>query len=57
MIGQCTGLSGLCVTGQARPTVLVWEDRFDTMVSVMVCVFRFDATDAPLFRITVGSSQ
>ena len=57
MIGQCTGSSGLCVTGQARPAVLVWEDRFDTMASVMVCVFKFYATDAPLFRVMVGSSQ
>ena len=57
MIGQCTGLSGLCVTGQARSTVLVREDRFDTMASVMVCVFKFYATDAPLFRVVVGSSH
>ena len=39
--------------GQARPVVIVQDDRFDVTDSVTVCALTTDATDAPLFRLPV----
>ena len=41
--------------GKPRPAVIVQDDRFDTD-SVTICPFTTDATDAPLFRLTIAAS-
>ena len=38
-----------------RPALIIQDDHFDTD-SATVCLFTSDATEAPLFRLEIGSS-
>ena len=42
---------------QARPVVIVQDDRFNGTNSITICAFTSDPTDAPLFRIAVEPSE
>lgn len=42
--------------GKPRPAVIVQDDRFDTD-SVTLCPCTTDATDAPLFRLSIEPSH
>ena len=50
-----TVAGGAEYAGKQRPAVIVQDDRFDTD-SVTICPFTTDATDAPLFRLTIAAS-
>jgi mRNA interferase MazF len=39
--------------GKPRPSVIVQDDRFDTVDSIALCIFTTDATEAPLFRLPI----
>ena len=39
--------------GKPRPVVIIQDDSFDATLSVTVCAFTTDETEAPLFRLTV----
>ena len=39
-----------------RPAVIVQDDSFDGTLSVTVCVFTSDPTEAPLFRLAIEPS-
>ena len=39
--------------GKPRPAVIVQEDRFDSTISITLCVFTTDPTDAPLLRMMI----
>ncbi len=39
--------------GKPRPAVIVQEDRFDSTLSITLCVFTTDPTDAPLLRMLI----
>ena len=39
--------------GKPRPAVIVQEDRFDSTLSITLCVFTPDPTDAPLLRMLI----
>ena len=39
--------------GKPRPVVIVQDDRFDATMSVTVCGFTRDETEAPFFRLPV----
>jgi mRNA interferase MazF len=43
--------------GKPRPTVILQDDRFNTVQSITVCGFTTDETDAPLFRLPVDPSE
>jgi mRNA interferase MazF len=43
--------------GKARPVVIVQDDSFDATDSITICAFTKDATDAPLFRLSVEPNQ
>jgi mRNA interferase MazF len=38
---------------KARPVVVVQDDAFDATISITVCAFTTDPTEAPLFRVEV----
>jgi mRNA interferase MazF len=48
-----TASSGSDFAGKPRPVVVVQSDRFDTPLSITVCPFTTDPTDAPLLRLLV----
>ena len=50
-------VSGPGYAGKPRPAVVVQAARFDATLSITVCVFTTDDTEAPLFRIPVMSSD
>lgn len=39
--------------GKPRPVVIVQDDVFDATLSITVCAFTTDETQAPLFRVLV----
>jgi mRNA interferase MazF len=43
--------------GKPRPVVILQDDRFDATVSVTVCAFTTDPTEAPLFRIPIQPNK
>ncbi len=42
--------------GKPRPVVIVQEDAFDLTLSITICGFTSDETDAPLLRLLVEPS-
>jgi len=48
---------GADYTHKPRPAVIVQEDSFDGTLSVTVCVFTSDPTEAPFFRLAVEPTQ
>jgi mRNA interferase MazF len=52
-----TVAGGKDYAGKPRPVVILQDDRFDMTDSVTVCAFTIDATDAPLFRLLIKSSE
>jgi mRNA interferase MazF len=51
-----TVAGGKDYAGKPRPVVILQDDRFDRTDSITVCAFTTDATDAPLFRLSVEPS-
>ena len=43
--------------GKPRPAVILQDDRFGATVSVTVCAFTSDPTEAPLLRLLVEPSS
>lgn len=43
--------------GKPRPAVIVQDDDFEATLSITVCLFTTDPTEAPLFRIPVSPSE
>jgi mRNA interferase MazF len=43
--------------GKPRPVVIVQDDRFDATVSITICAFTTDETDAPLFRLPMQPNE
>ncbi|MGH2710857.1 MAG: type II toxin-antitoxin system PemK/MazF family toxin [Actinomycetota bacterium] len=52
-----TAAGGSGYAGKPRPVAIVQDDRFDATVSVTVCPFTTDSTDAPLFRLHVEPDE
>jgi len=48
---------GAGYAGKPRPAVVVQDDRFDATLSITICAFTTDPTDAPLFRIAVEPTE
>ena len=48
---------GADYAGKPRPAVVVQDDRFDATLSITICAFTTDPTDAPLFRIAVEPTE
>jgi mRNA interferase MazF len=44
-------------TRKPRPAVIVQDDRFDTIDSIVICAFTTNQTVAPFFRIPVQPSE
>ena len=44
---------GVDYAGKPRPVVIIQDDSFDATLSVTVCAFTTDETEAPLFRIAI----
>ena len=44
-------------TGKPRPVVIVQDDNFDATLSVTICAFTTDETEAPLFRLPVDPNE
>jgi mRNA interferase MazF len=55
--GEVWTASGAGYAGKPRPVVIVQDDRFDATVSVTICAFTSDQTEAPLFRLAVTPSD
>ncbi len=55
--GEVWTVSGAGYAGKPRPAVIVQDDRFDATISITVCVFTTDETEAPLFRLPVTPSE
>lgn len=43
--------------GKPRPAVIVQGDAFDATESITLCFFTTDATEAPLFRLSVHPTE
>ena len=52
-----TVAGGKDYAGKPRPVVVVQDDRFDKTVSVTICAFTTDPTDAPLLRIAIEPNE
>ena len=52
-----TVAGGKDYAGKPRPVVIVQDDSFDATDSITICAFTTDATDAPLFRLTVQPNE
>lgn len=52
-----TVAGGAGYAGKPRPAVIVQDDNFDATRSITICAFTTDPTEAPLFRIPVGSNE
>ncbi|WP_419924073.1 type II toxin-antitoxin system PemK/MazF family toxin [Candidatus Poriferisocius sp.] len=50
-----TAAGGGGYAGKPRPVVIIQDDRFDATISVTVCPFTTDPTEAPLIRLVVDS--
>ena len=48
---------GGAYTGKPRPAVIVQDDAFDATLSLTICAFTTDPTEAPLFRIRVEPDE
>ena len=48
-----TASGGNNYAGKPRPVVIVQDDSFDSTVSITVCAFTTDETDAPLIRLLI----
>ena len=48
---------GVDYAGKPRPVVIIQDDSFDATLSVTVCAFTTDETEAPLFRIAILPNQ
>ena len=44
---------GADYAGKPRPVVIVQDDAFDATMSITVCAFTTDETEAPLFRLLI----
>ena len=55
--GEVWTVSGAGYAGKPRPAVIIQDDRFDATASVTICAFTTDATEAPLFRISIEPSE
>jgi len=44
-------------SGKPRPAAIVQDDRFDATLSITLCIFTTDPTEAPLFRILVEPTE
>lgn len=52
-----TVAGGKDYAGKPRPAVIVQDDRFDATLSVTICAFTTDPTEAPLFRLPVEPNE
>ena len=52
-----TASGGGDYTGKPRPVVIVQDDRFDATLSITVCAFTSDPTEAPLLRVPVAPNS
>jgi mRNA interferase MazF len=52
-----TAAAGNDYVGKPRPVVILQDDRFVATLSVTVCAFTTDPTEAPLFRLLVQPDQ
>jgi mRNA interferase MazF len=52
-----TVAGGKDYAGKPRPIVIVQDDSFDATVSITICAFTTDPTDAPLFRLIVEPNE
>jgi mRNA interferase MazF len=52
-----TAAGGADYAGKPRPVVIVQDDRFAATVSVTICAFTSDPTDAPLLRVAVEPNE
>ena len=52
-----TAAGGKDYAGKPRPIVIVQDDHFEATVSVTICAFTTDPTDAPLFRLEIAPSD
>ena len=43
--------------GKPRPVVIVQDDHFEATVSVTICAFTTDPTEAPIFRLRVEPTE
>lgn len=43
--------------GKPRPAVIVQSEAFDQTLSVVVCPFTTDATEAPMFRLAIDPTE
>ncbi len=43
--------------GKPRPAAIIQDDNFDAMLSITMCAFTSDPTEASLFRIPVQPSE
>ena len=43
--------------GKARPAVIVQDDRFGGTLSITICLFTTNASDAPLIRVPIEPSD
>lgn len=43
--------------GKPHPAVILQDDSFDATASVTICAFTTDATEAPLFRLSVEPNK
>ena len=48
---------GADYTHKPRPAVIVQDDSFDGTLSITVCIFTSDPTDAPFFRLPIEPTQ
>ncbi len=48
-----TVAGGKDYAGKPRPAVIIQDDSFDATESITICALTTDATEAPLFRLTV----
>ena len=54
--GEIWTVSATGYAGKPRPAVVVQSDHFDATASVTaICVFTTNETEAPLFRLPIGS--
>lgn len=52
-----TASGGADYAGKPRPVVVVQDDAFDATMSVTICAFTTDPTEAPLFRLPVEPNE
>jgi len=55
--GEIWTVSGGGYAGKPRPAVIIQDDRFDETLSITVCIFTSNETDAPFFRRLIDPSE